>query len=98
MASTRNLGIAELRGHQYVTGSAAPLMERGSTTRRGMETAQEIAEKAASTVATAAEGIFGRLIHTIRRRPLMTLLVGTGIGLAAVAVFGSRSARDRTRG
>ena len=91
MASTRNVGVADLRGHQYVTGSAHPQMEKGCTMGRGMGTIQEMAEGAAS----AAEGILGGVMHTIRRRPVMTLLVGIAVGLAAVALLGSRTARER---
>ena len=86
MASTHNRGVADLRGHEYVTGRASPQMERG-TMRRGMEKTRGVAGKAAS----AAEGILGRVMHTIRRRPTATLLVGISIGLAAWALFPNRT-------
>jgi hypothetical protein len=84
----RGYQSAGLRGHEYVTGRANPVMETGQGSRYGglsaggmMGALRDTAGEAVSVIAGAAEGALGGVVGFVRRHPTALVLFGIGIAL-----------------
>jgi hypothetical protein len=87
MAATRNRASRNLRGHEYVTGKASPLMESGEESSR-FSPAKGLAEEAVAALSSGVKDALGSMVQCVTRHPFATVCLGLCLAVALTAVFG----------